>query len=62
MIYNPIFEEEIESKESLKDLKKDIKNRARKEYLKRTFSRVYRMFQDKNSVISKTLNEKKKSK
>ena len=47
MIYNPIFEEEIEKKTELKELKKEIKARARKESLKNAIGRVYNLLQKK---------------
>ena len=59
MIYNPIFEEEIESKHNLKDLKKDIEKRARSEYIRRTFNRVFRLFQGKSvsTLAAETIQE-----
>ena len=47
MIYNPIFEEEIESKVQLKQLKKEIKKRAREEGMKEVLSRVYNLLKKK---------------
>ncbi len=47
MIYNPIFEEETERKVELKELKKEIKLRARKEDIKNVISRVYTLLQKK---------------
>ncbi len=47
MIYNPIFEEEKEKKIEFKQLKKEIKNRARKEGMKQTIDRVYNLLQKK---------------
>ena len=47
MVYNPIFEEEIESKKYLKTLKKDIKIRAGKESMKNIIGRVYNLLQKK---------------
>ncbi len=47
MIYNPIFEEEKEKKLEFKQLKKEIKHRARKEGMKQTIDRVYNLLQKK---------------
>ncbi len=47
MIYNPIFEEEIESKVQLKQLKKEIKKRAREESMKDVLERVYNLLKRK---------------
>ena len=47
MIYNPIFEEEKEKKLQFKELKKEIKNRARKEGMKQTIDRLYTLLQKK---------------
>lgn len=47
MIYNPIFEEEKERKTELKVLKKEIKNRARKEKINEVISRVFHLLQKK---------------
>jgi len=47
MVYNPIFEEEIERKRELQKLKKEIKTRHRKENLKQVFDRLYNLFQKK---------------
>lgn len=47
MVYNPIFEEELESKVELKKLKKEIKQRARQESLRQTINRVYHLLQRK---------------
>ncbi len=47
MIYNPIFEEEKERKTELKVLKKEIKNRARKEEINKVLSRVFHLLQRK---------------
>ncbi len=47
MIYNPIFEEEKEKKLEFKQLKKEIKNRARKENIKQVVNRVYHLLQKK---------------
>ena len=47
MIYNPIFEEEKEKKLEFKQLKKEIKHRARKESMKQTIDRVYNLLQKK---------------
>ncbi len=50
MIYNPIFEEEIESKTQLKQLKKEIKTRARNDNMKEAIGRVYNMLQKKPMI------------
>lgn len=47
MIYNPIFEEEKEKKLEFKQLKKEIKHRARKESMKQVMDRVYHLLQKK---------------
>lgn len=47
MIYNPIFEEEKERKLQFKQLKKEIKRRAREEHLRQTITRVYHLLQRK---------------
>lgn len=47
MIYNPIFEEELEKKSEFTELKKEIKARARKESLKGAINRVYGLLQKK---------------
>ena len=47
MIYNPIFEEEKEKKLEFKQLKKEIKHRARKESMKQTIDRLYHLLQKK---------------
>lgn len=47
MIYNPIFEEEKEKKLQFKQLKKEIKTRARKENIKQVIDRVYHLLQKK---------------
>ena len=47
MIYNPIFEEEKEKKLEFKQLKKEIKHRARKEGMKQTIDRLYNLLQKK---------------
>ena len=47
MIYNPIFEEEKEKKLEFKELKKEIKHRARKESMKQTVDRIYNLLQKK---------------
>ena len=47
MIYNPIFEEEKEKKHEFKQLKKEIKKRARQEGMKEMIDRVYRLLQKK---------------
>lgn len=41
MVYNPIFEEEVDRKKELKQLKKEIKSRARKENMKQVIDRVF---------------------
>ena len=47
MIYNPIFEEEVDKKLQFKQLKKEIKKRARSESIKQTMDRVYNLLQRK---------------
>lgn len=47
MVYNPIFEEEMERKVELKKLKKDIKKRARKETINHLIRRVYKLLRRK---------------
>ncbi len=47
MIYNPIFEEEKEKKSEFKQLKKEIKKRARHENMKQVIDRVYHLLQKK---------------
>lgn len=47
MVYNPIFEEEVERKKELKQLKKEIKSRARKENIRQVIERVYHLLQKK---------------
>ena len=47
MIYNPIFEEEKEKKLEFKQLKKEIKKRARHESMKQVIDRVYHLLQKK---------------
>ena len=47
MIYNPIFEEEKGKKLEFKQLKKEIKHRARKESMKQVMDRVYHLLQKK---------------
>ena len=47
MIYNPIFEEEAGRKVELKQLKKEIKNRARKQSINEVVSRVYNLLKRK---------------
>ena len=47
MVYNPIFEEEKEKKIQFKQLKKEIKSRARKEGMKEVIDRVYNLLQKK---------------
>jgi len=60
MIYNPIFEEEIESKTELLALKKDLKLRARKESLTGAINRVYSLLQKKPILTLSTLFQLKK--
>ena len=50
MIYNPIFEEEKEKKLEFKQLKKEIKHRARKESMKQVIDRVYNLLQKKPAL------------
>lgn len=47
MVYNPIFEEEREKKLQFKELKKEIKHRARKENMREVIDRVYKLLQRK---------------
>lgn len=47
MVYNPIFEEEVERKSQLKQLKKEIKKRARHESMKQVIDRVFHLLQRK---------------
>lgn len=47
MIYNPIFEEEVERKTELKKLKRDIKRRARKMTINHMINRVYNLLKRK---------------
>lgn len=47
MVYNPIFEEEVERKKELKELKQEIKSRARKDNIKQVIERVYHLLQRK---------------
>ena len=47
MIYNPIFEEEAGRKIELKQLKKEIKSRARKESMNQVINRVYNLLKRK---------------
>ena len=47
MIYNPIFEEEKERKLEFKELKKEIKKRARKEKINDMIGRVFNLLQKK---------------
>ncbi len=47
MIYNPIFEEEAGRKVELKQLKKEIKSRARKESVNQVINRVYNLLKRK---------------
>ncbi len=51
MIYNPIFEEEKEKKQELKVLKRAIRVRSQKEYIKQLINRVYNLFQSKQSRL-----------
>ena len=47
MIYNPIFEEETERKLEFKQLRKEIKRRARKENINQIINRVYNLLKRK---------------
>ena len=47
MIYNPIFEEELDKKIQFKQLKKEIKKRARHASIRQTMDRVYNLLQRK---------------
>ena len=47
MIYNPIFEEEVERKVELKQLKKEIKKRVRQENINQVVTRVYNLLKRK---------------
>ena len=47
MVYNPIFEEEVERKQELKQLKKEIKKRVRTENMKQVIDRVFHLLQRK---------------
>lgn len=47
MVYNPIFEEEVERKKELKQLKKEIKHRARSENIAQVINRVYNLLKSK---------------
>lgn len=47
MIYNPIFEEEAGKKVEFKQLKKEIKSRARKESVNQVINRVYNLLKRK---------------
>ena len=47
MIYNPIFEEEVERKIELKQLKKEIKKRVRQENINEVMNRVYNLLKRK---------------
>ena len=47
MVYNPIFEEEVERKKELKELKKEIKKRAHKENISQVINRVYNLLKSK---------------
>lgn len=49
MIYNPIFEEEIERKKELGSLKKELKVRATLDSIKSAINNVYRLFQKKSA-------------
>ena len=51
MIYNPIFEEEVERKNELKQLKKEIKKRARRETIGSVISRVYNLLTRKPPLV-----------
>lgn len=47
MIYNPIFEEEKEKRIQFKELKKEIKHRARKESISKVISRIFNLLNKK---------------
>ncbi len=47
MVYNPIFEEEKERKLELKELKQEIKKRARQEEINKVMARVFHLLQKK---------------
>ena len=47
MVYNPIFEEEKEKKLQFKQLKKEIKKRARKQKVNTVIDRVYNLLHKK---------------
>ena len=55
MVYNPIFEEEAERKTEFKKLKKEIKNRARKENIGMVINRVYNLLKRKPILTLATL-------
>jgi len=55
MIYNPIFEEEKDRKLQFKQLKKEIKKRARHENIKQVIDRVYYLLQRKPILTIVTL-------
>lgn len=59
MIYNPIFEEELEKKSEFKELKKEITSRARKESVKSAISRVYELLQKKPLLTLQAMFVKK---
>ena len=59
MIYNPIFEEELEIKSEFKELKKEIKSRARKESIKSAIDRVYNLLQKKPILTLQAMFVKK---
>ncbi len=60
MIYNPIFEEEVEKKIEFKELKKEIKSRARKEDIKNAIYRIYNMLQKRPTLTLATIFSMKK--
>lgn len=60
MIYNPIFEEEIERKVELNQLKKEIKSRARKETIQSAINRVYGLLQKKPALTLAAIFQLKK--
>ena len=47
MVYNPIFEEEIERKKEFKQLRKEIKSRHRHETVRQIMDRVYNLLKKK---------------
>ena len=55
MVYNPIFEEEREKRLQFKQLRKEIKKRARKENIRQVIDRVYHLLQRKPMLTLATL-------